>query len=175
MSKLSHASNHHTVSILTTVCFGFLQLLSISMRPGAPGASAWHRPGRQQPKLSMTATMKQMAGSALLRYFAVGLALLVFFSCCQLNQDWCPTHILKTNFNAQVDCTQEMNLCRSHHIQGFPTIRVFRKGHDERKNAHGQLEHESYTGVMQIQLLVSQFELVGQNLAASGSCTTLLD
>lgn len=49
----------------------------------------------------------------------------------------------------QMDCTQEMNLCRSHHIQGFPTIRVFRKGHDEVKNAHGQLEHESYTGVEQ--------------------------
>lgn len=25
-------------------------------------------------------------------------------------------------------------------------MRVFRKGHDEVKNIHGQLEHESYTG-----------------------------
>lgn len=32
---------------------------------------------------------------------------------------------------AQVDCTQEVNMCRSHFITGFPSIRVFRKGHDD--------------------------------------------
>lgn len=62
---------------------------------------------------------------------------------------------------AKVDCTQEMNLCRSHHIQGFPTIRVFRKGHDEVKNAHGQLEHESYTGDRTIAALTA----FGESLA----------
>jgi len=31
----------------------------------------------------------------------------------------------------QVDCTQEAGLCREHIIQGFPSIRVFRKGHDD--------------------------------------------
>jgi len=46
---------------------------------------------------------------------------------------------------AKVDCTLEMNLCRSHHIQGFPSIRIFRQGHDER-NVNGHHEHESYTG-----------------------------
>lgn len=31
----------------------------------------------------------------------------------------------------QVDCTAEVELCRAHFIQGFPSIRVFRKGHDD--------------------------------------------
>jgi len=31
----------------------------------------------------------------------------------------------------QVDCTQESDLCRQHYITGFPSIRVFRKGHDD--------------------------------------------
>jgi hypothetical protein len=31
----------------------------------------------------------------------------------------------------QVDCTAEAGLCRQHIIQGFPSIRVFRKGHDD--------------------------------------------
>eukprot|EP00873_Tetraselmis_striata_P008725 jgi/Tetstr1/428989/TSEL_018964.t1 len=63
---------------------------------------------------------------------------------------------------AKMDCTQEMNLCRSHHIQGFPTIRVFRKGHDEVKNAHGQLEHESYTGDRTISALAALGESLAQ-------------
>jgi len=44
-----------------------------------------------------------------------------------------------------------MNLCRSHHIEGFPTIRVFRNGHDELSVN----EHESYTGDRTIAALVS--------------------
>ena len=29
---------------------------------------------------------------------------------------------------AQVDCVQEVELCREHQITGFPSIRVFRAG-----------------------------------------------
>ncbi|KXZ55092.1 hypothetical protein GPECTOR_3g247 [Gonium pectorale] len=46
---------------------------------------------------------------------------------------------------AKVDCTQEMELCRSHFIQGFPSIRVFRKGHDD-IYIQGMHEHEAYMG-----------------------------
>nr|KYP55314.1 Protein disulfide-isomerase A4 [Cajanus cajan] len=33
---------------------------------------------------------------------------------------------------AKVDCTQEGDLCRRNHIQGYPSIRIFRKGSDVR-------------------------------------------
>lgn len=47
----------------------------------------------------------------------------------------------------QIDCTAEVELCRAHHITGFPSLRVFRKGHDEIMD-HGRLqEHESYKGM----------------------------
>ena len=46
---------------------------------------------------------------------------------------------------AKVDCTAEVELCRQHAVTGFPSIRVFRAGHDE-VNAHGYLDHESYRG-----------------------------
>jgi thiol-disulfide isomerase/thioredoxin len=45
----------------------------------------------------------------------------------------------------KIDCTAEVDLCRDHQIMGFPSIRVFRKGHDE-IFAHGFKEHESYKG-----------------------------
>ena len=36
-------------------------------------------------------------------------------------------------------------MCRSHYITGFPSIRVFRRAHDD-IYIHGQHEHEAYTG-----------------------------
>eukprot|EP00959_Pyramimonas_sp_CCMP1952_P046931 979801-Pyramimonas_sp.AAC.1 len=36
---------------------------------------------------------------------------------------------------AKVDCTVEGILCRSHHIQGFPSIRVFRSGDSPKRYA----------------------------------------
>ncbi|KAL4201667.1 hypothetical protein AMTRI_Chr02g259750 [Amborella trichopoda] len=32
----------------------------------------------------------------------------------------------------KVDCTKDIELCKSHHIQGYPSIRIFRKGSDVR-------------------------------------------
>ncbi|KAG5546406.1 hypothetical protein RHGRI_018552 [Rhododendron griersonianum] len=45
----------------------------------------------------------------------------------------------------KVDCTEQADLCRRHHIQGYPSIRIFRKGSDLRED-HGQHDHESYHG-----------------------------
>ncbi|KAH9792917.1 protein disulfide isomerase-like 5-4 [Citrus sinensis] len=33
---------------------------------------------------------------------------------------------------AKFDCTEEVELCRRHHIQAYPSIRIFRKGSDVR-------------------------------------------
>ncbi|RID71877.1 hypothetical protein BRARA_C03795 [Brassica rapa] len=44
-----------------------------------------------------------------------------------------------------VDCTEEPALCRRNHIQGYPSIRIFRKGNDLKED-HGHHEHESYYG-----------------------------
>ena len=32
---------------------------------------------------------------------------------------------------AQVDCVQEQAMCQEHQVAGYPSIRVFRAGHDE--------------------------------------------
>ncbi|KAF3570985.1 hypothetical protein F2Q69_00060382, partial [Brassica cretica] len=54
---------------------------------------------------------------------------------------------------AKVDCTQEADLCRRNHIQGYPSIRIFRKGSDLRDdNAHH--DHESYYGDRDTESLV---------------------
>lgn len=34
-------------------------------------------------------------------------------------------------YGAQVDCVAEKDLCTEHFVQAFPSIRVFRRGHDE--------------------------------------------
>jgi len=46
---------------------------------------------------------------------------------------------------AKVDCTAEAALCRAHFISAFPSLRVFRRGHDDLLVA-GMREHEAYTG-----------------------------
>ncbi|KAG7594792.1 Thioredoxin domain [Arabidopsis thaliana x Arabidopsis arenosa] len=56
-----------------------------------------------------------------------------------------------------VDCTQEPTLCKSNHIQGYPSIRIFRKGSDLRED-HGNHEHESYYGDRDTDSLVKMVE-----------------
>ncbi|KHN46530.1 Protein disulfide-isomerase 5-4 [Glycine soja] len=58
---------------------------------------------------------------------------------------------------AKVDCTQEGDLCRRNHIQGYPSIRIFRKGTDLRSE-HGHHEHESYYGDRDTESLVKFME-----------------
>lgn len=57
----------------------------------------------------------------------------------------------------KVDCTQEPDLCRRNHIQGYPSIRIFRKGSDLR-NDHGHHDHESYYGNRDVDSLVKTME-----------------
>ncbi|KAJ0264577.1 Protein disulfide-isomerase 5-3 [Hirschfeldia incana] len=44
-----------------------------------------------------------------------------------------------------VDCTEQAELCKRNHIQGYPSIRIFRHGSDLKED-HGHHEHESYYG-----------------------------
>ncbi|KAI5641683.1 hypothetical protein M9H77_00088 [Catharanthus roseus] len=74
----------------------------------------------------------------------------------------------------KVDCTQEHELCRRHHIQGYPSIRIFRKGSDVRDD-HGHHDHESYYGdrdtdslVKTMETLVSSISREPQRLALDG-------
>ncbi|KAL4312007.1 hypothetical protein GQ457_01G049480 [Hibiscus cannabinus] len=79
----------------------------------------------------------------------------------------------------KVDCTEDFELCKRHHIQGYPSIRIFRKGSDLRED-HGQHEHESYYGdrdtkalVKAMEELVSPLPLGNQKLALApltGGC-----
>lgn len=57
----------------------------------------------------------------------------------------------------KVDCTEESDLCRRNHIQGYPSIRIFRKGSDVRDD-HGHHEHESYYGDRDTDSLVATME-----------------
>ncbi|PKA52611.1 Protein disulfide isomerase-like 5-4 [Apostasia shenzhenica] len=58
---------------------------------------------------------------------------------------------------AKVDCTEQLTLCRRHHIQGYPSIRIFRKGSDVRED-HGHHDHESYYGERDTDSLVAAME-----------------
>ncbi|KAL3851238.1 hypothetical protein ACJIZ3_013120 [Penstemon smallii] len=57
----------------------------------------------------------------------------------------------------KVDCTEEVDLCRRNHIQGYPSIRIFRKGSDV-KDDHGHHDHESYYGDRDTDTLVKTME-----------------
>ncbi|KAL0406906.1 UNVERIFIED_CONTAM: protein disulfide-isomerase 5-3 [Sesamum latifolium] len=57
----------------------------------------------------------------------------------------------------KVDCTEETELCRRNHIQGYPSIRIFRKGSDVRGD-HGHHNHESYYGDRDTDSLVKAME-----------------
>ncbi|KAH6786418.1 PDI-like 5-4 [Perilla frutescens var. hirtella] len=57
----------------------------------------------------------------------------------------------------KVDCTEELDLCKRNHIQGYPSIRIFRKGSDVRED-HGHHEHESYYGDRDTDTLVKTME-----------------
>ncbi|XAR67474.1 hypothetical protein NMG60_11002247 [Bertholletia excelsa] len=57
----------------------------------------------------------------------------------------------------KIDCTEEQELCRRHHIQGYPSIRIFRKGSDVR-NEHGHHDHESYYGDRDTDSLIRTME-----------------
>ncbi|KAK6154408.1 hypothetical protein DH2020_008656 [Rehmannia glutinosa] len=65
----------------------------------------------------------------------------------------------------KVDCTEETDLCRRYfldkvcrnHIQGYPSIRIFRKGSDVRDD-HGHHDHESYYGDRDTDSLVKTME-----------------
>ncbi|VVB00766.1 unnamed protein product [Arabis nemorensis] len=56
-----------------------------------------------------------------------------------------------------VDCTEEPTLCKRSHIQGYPTIRIFRRGNDLKED-HGHHEHESYYGDRDTESLLKMVE-----------------
>ncbi|CAI5510578.1 unnamed protein product [Closterium sp. Naga37s-1] len=77
---------------------------------------------------------------------------------------------------AKIDCTIYQDVCRDNHIQGFPSIRIFRKGMDLRMHGeHGEHDHESYYGERDAESLVAFAEslvpsaTVGRPTAAEDS------
>ncbi|KAK5810589.1 hypothetical protein PVK06_025905 [Gossypium arboreum] len=58
---------------------------------------------------------------------------------------------------AKVDCTEAVDLCKRHHVQGYPSIRIFRKGSDLWDD-YGHHEHESYYGDRDTDSLVKAME-----------------
>ncbi|XP_057529195.1 protein disulfide isomerase-like 5-4 [Amaranthus tricolor] len=73
-----------------------------------------------------------------------------------------------------VDCTVQVDLCRRHHIQGYPSIRVFRKGSDV-KDDHGHHEHESYYGDRDTDSLVKFVESLVSPIALENKALALED
>ncbi|MED6160877.1 Protein disulfide-isomerase 5-4 [Stylosanthes scabra] len=74
----------------------------------------------------------------------------------------------------KVDCTEEGDLCRRHHIQGYPSIRIFRKGSDIRDD-HGEHDHESYYGDRDTDSLVKTMEKLVASLPAESQKLGLED
>ncbi|XP_008813245.1 protein disulfide isomerase-like 5-4 [Phoenix dactylifera] len=57
----------------------------------------------------------------------------------------------------KVDCKEQNELCKRHHIQGYPSIRIFRKGTDIMDN-HGHHDHVTYYGERDTESLVAAME-----------------
>ncbi|XP_066390892.1 protein disulfide isomerase-like 5-4 isoform X1 [Miscanthus floridulus] len=74
----------------------------------------------------------------------------------------------------KVDCTEEVDLCRRHHIQGYPSIRVFRKGSDIKEN-QGHHDHESYYGERDTESLVAAMETYVANIPKEAHVLALED
>ncbi|KAH7675661.1 COPII vesicle protein [Dioscorea alata] len=74
----------------------------------------------------------------------------------------------------KVDCTEEFDLCRRHHIQGYPSIRIFRKGTDIKDN-HGHHDHESYYGDRDSESLVAAMEALVRSLPTKSRTLELED
>ncbi|CAO2833508.1 unnamed protein product [Amaranthus hypochondriacus] len=74
----------------------------------------------------------------------------------------------------KVDCTVQVHLCRRHHVQGYPSIRVFRKGSDV-KDEHGHHEHESYYGDRDTDSLVKFVESLVSPIALENKTLALKD
>ncbi|PPD86991.1 hypothetical protein GOBAR_DD16064 [Gossypium barbadense] len=58
---------------------------------------------------------------------------------------------------AKVNCNEAADLCKRHHVQGYPSIRIFRNGSDLRDD-DGHHEHESYYGDRDTDSLVKAME-----------------
>lgn len=69
---------------------------------------------------------------------------------------------------AKVDCTVEVDLCKRNHIQGYPSIRIFRKGSDTR-NDHGHHDHEAYYGERDTDSLVAAMETLAAPIPAEAN------
>ncbi|KAI3702962.1 hypothetical protein L6452_28716 [Arctium lappa] len=62
-----------------------------------------------------------------------------------------------------VDCTKEADLCKRHHIQGYPSIRIYRKGTDVH-DAHGIHIHETYYGDRDTDSLVLKLDSLASSI-----------
>ncbi|XVF77592.1 hypothetical protein PTKIN_Ptkin14bG0057800 [Pterospermum kingtungense] len=61
-------------------------------------------------------------------------------------------------FVAKFDCTVEVDLCKRHHIQGYPSIRILRNGSDIVREENGHHDHETYYGDRDAESLVEMME-----------------
>lgn len=73
-----------------------------------------------------------------------------------LNRKYHPDYDGRIRF-AKLDCTIYQDVCRDNHIQGFPSIRIYRKGMDVRSmhGEQGEHDHESYYGERDAESLVA--------------------
>ncbi|KAK1418045.1 hypothetical protein QVD17_27182 [Tagetes erecta] len=65
-----------------------------------------------------------------------------------------------------IDCTQEPDLCQKHHIQGYPTIRIYRQSSSESQDNLGINVHESYYGDRDTDTLVTNMEHLVSSIGA---------